>query len=284
MHRQVSLNKRLVSAEDARLPAVTAATLYGRGVFTVIAVERGRPFLWDAHWERLREHARRAQVECEFDGAEAREALESLIEANGMARGRARVQLLGRAARGQWKVRYPEGRASDLLMMTADARPHGAEDALALTVSPHRTSTLSPLAGVKTINYLEQVLAWEEARGREFDEAVRLNERGEVVSAAMANLFWVVRGTLHTPTLQTGAVAGTTRAAVMELAAEAAVPLVEGAYTLRDMAEAEEIFLTSATHGVALVTAFDFHRYTVPVGSIALRLHEAYRELTLRAE
>ena len=164
MHPQVSLNNRLTSASDARLPAVTAATLYGRGVFTVVAVERGRPFLWDAHWERLAEHARRALVECEYEGAEARESVERLIEANGVVRGRVRVQLLARAARGQWKVRGDAARASDLLMMTADAPAHAAEDALALTVSPHRTSSLSPLAGVKTINYLEHVLAWEEAR------------------------------------------------------------------------------------------------------------------------
>ncbi|HLM54550.1 MAG TPA: aminotransferase class IV [Pyrinomonadaceae bacterium] len=282
MHHQVSLNLRLVAAADARLPAVTGAALYGRGVFTVVAVERGRPFQWEAHWERLVEHARRARVGCEFGAAEARESLEGLIEANGVRRGRARVQLLARVGRGQWKVRGAEGPASDLLMLTADARPHGAEEPLALTVSPHRASSVSPLAGVKTINYLEQVMAWEEARGREFDEAVRLNERGEVVSAAMANLFWVTRGHVHTPTLQTGAVAGTTRAAVLRLAAEAGVPVVEGAYTLRDLTDAEEIFLTSASHGVALVTAFDFHRYTVPVGSVALRLHEAYRELTLR--
>lgn len=282
MHHQVSLNLRLVAAADARLPAVTGAALYGRGVFTVVAVERGRPFQWEAHWERLVEHARRARVECEFDAAQARESLEGLIEANGVRRGRARVQLLARVGRGQWKVRGAEGPASDLLMLTADARPHGAEEPLALTVSPHRASSVSPLAGVKTINYLEQVMAWEEARGREFDEAVRLNERGEVVSAAMANLFWVTRGTIHTPTLQTGAVAGTTRAAVLRLAAEAGVPVVEGAYALRDLTDAEEIFLTSASHGVSLVTAFDFHRYTVPVGSVALRLHEAYRELTLR--
>ncbi len=140
---------------------------------------------------------------------------------------------------------------------------------------------MAALAGVKSVNYLEQVLAWEEARGRGFDEGVRLNERGEVVSAAMANIFWVIDGTLHTPALSTGALEGTTRACVLELAAGMSVPVVEGVYELAQLADAEEIFLTSAGLGVAPVTTFDFRRYAVAVGSVALRLREAFRQLTL---
>jgi 4-amino-4-deoxychorismate lyase len=278
MHQHVILNRRLVEARQARLHAVTAAALYGRGVFTTVAIHAGRPFLWDAHWARLLAHAERAGVECDFGDNETALLLARLIEANGVAEGRARVQLLARAMRGRWKVEG-DGGASDLLMLTADAWP--TPEALALTVSPYRVNTCSPLAGVKTINRLEQVLAWEEARGRDFDEAVMVNERGEVVSATTANLFWVKHGTVHTPALATGALAGTTRARVLELAAEMAMPLVEGSHTLHDLAEAEEIFLTSASLGVALVNTFDYHRYTVPVGSVALRLREAFRQLTL---
>ena len=281
MHQHVILNRRLLEARRARLHAVTAAALYGRGVFTTVAVHAGRPFLWDAHWARLLAHAERAGVECDFGDNEAALLLARLVEANGVTEGRARVHLLARRVSGRWKMGR-EGRASDLLMMTADAwaRP----EALALTVSPYRVNTCSPLVGVKTVGRLEQILAWEEARSRDFDEAVVCNERGEVASATTANLFWAKHGTVHTPALAAGAVAGTTRARVIELAADLAVPLAEGAHTLHDLADAEEIFLTSAALGVALVTAFDYHRYTVPVGSPALRLREAYRQLTLNPE
>jgi branched-subunit amino acid aminotransferase/4-amino-4-deoxychorismate lyase len=282
MHPHVYLNQRLLKASAARLHAVTAATLYGRGVFTTVAVCRGRPFLWDAHWSRLLAHAERAGVECDFGDNETALALGRLIEANGVGEGRARVHLLARASAGRWNFGGGEGRASDLLMMTADAWHHPEE--LALTVSPFRVNTCSPLVGVKALSNLERVLAWEEARARDFDEAVVVNERGEVVSATTANLFWVKQGTVHTPALQTGAVAGTTRARLIELAGEMAVPLSEGAHTLHEMAEAEEIFLTSSALGVAPVTSFDYHRYTVPVGSVTLRLREAFRQLTLSAE
>lgn len=285
MHRHVVHNNRVVEAARVGLPPVTSASLQGRGVFTTLAVHGGRPFAWARHWSRLLEHADRAGVRRErLDEEATRSALTRLIEANNVAEGRARVMLLGRAARGAWALAGAREEAqTDLLIATADARPH-PDETLALTVSPYRLNTHSPLAGVKSVSYLEHVLAWEEARARDFDETVVLNERGEVASAATANLFWVRHGTLHTPALSTGCVAGVVRSLVVELADELAVPHVEGVSELSALADANEIFLTSSSLGLRLVTVFDFHRYSVPVGSVALRLREALRQLTLRAD
>jgi branched-subunit amino acid aminotransferase/4-amino-4-deoxychorismate lyase len=281
MHRRVILNQRMMDAAKARLPANTSATLHGRGVFTTLAIYHGEPFLWRAHWERLSEHAACAGVDLGgFEEAAVRASLMRLIAANRVGEGRARVTLLARAVRGLWKMENADGRSTDLLITTGAARSF-SDAGLALTVSPYRANTLSPLAGIKSINFLERILAWEEARARDFDEAVRLNERGEIVSATLANIFWVKDGTLHTPALSTGALAGTTRARVIELAIEMSVPLVEGVYDLAHLGDADEIFLTSAVVGVGLVSSFDYHRYTVPMASVALHLREAFRQLTL---
>jgi branched-subunit amino acid aminotransferase/4-amino-4-deoxychorismate lyase len=71
---------------------------------------------------------------------------------------------------------------------------------------------------------------------------------------------------------------------VIALAAELSVHLVEGVYDLPDLGDAVDIFLTSAGQGVGIVTTFDFHRYTVPVVSVALRIREAFRQLTLHPD
>jgi branched-subunit amino acid aminotransferase/4-amino-4-deoxychorismate lyase len=285
MHSRIIYNHRLMEAARARAALVTPAALYGRGVFTTLAVHGGRPFLWNEHWLRLKEHAGRVGLDLsELSAENVGEPLRQLIEVNRVEEGRARVTLLATAEHGIWKVRGPDAeRKTDLLIMTGDAAA-ASEDGLALTVSPYRISTMSALAGVKSVNYLEHILAWEEARGRDFDEAVALNERGEVVSATLANIFWVTHGTIHTPALATGALSGTTRACVMELAGEISAPLVEGVYDLSDLGDADEVFLTSAGHGLRVVTTFDFRRYTVPVGSVALRLREALRQLMLAAD
>src|ERR1044071_3474731 len=133
MHQHIILNRRLLEAGRARLHAVTSAALYGRGVFTTVAVHKGLPFLWDAHWSRLLAHAERVGVECDFGDNEAALLLSRLVEANGVEEGRARVQLLARPWRARWK-RGDEERAPDLLMMTADA--WAPPESLALTVSP----------------------------------------------------------------------------------------------------------------------------------------------------
>jgi branched-subunit amino acid aminotransferase/4-amino-4-deoxychorismate lyase len=282
MRTRVIYNNRLIEARKARLQPFTSAALYGRGVFTTLAIYQGRPFLWPQHWTRLLEHAERTGVDSAgFDEESVREALARLIEANEVENGRARLTLYGSAAQGVWELKDAVGAGkTELLIMTGEARVIG-EEGLALTVSPYRISTLSPLAGLKSINYLPHILSWEEARERDFDEAVVLNERGEVVSATMANIFWVTDGAIHTPALLTGALAGTTRARVIALCSELSIPHVEGVYELSQLGDADEIFLTSAGLGIAVVMTFDFHRYTVPVGSVALRLREAFRQLTI---
>ncbi len=281
MHSRIIFNKRLSEATRARASLVNVATHDGRGVFTTLAVHNAQPFLWNAHWRRLRDHARRVGVGCKFAEAEVRHALARLVEVNEVETGLARITLLAQDAGGSWEFDETGEVESDLIIMTGDARTSTVDDTLALTVSPYRANTLSPLSGIKSTNYLEHLLALEEARARDFDEGVVLNERGEVVSATMANIFWLTRGTLHTPALQTGALEGTTRARIIELAEELSVPFVEGASHLHDLAEADEIFLTSAKYGVGLVTTFDFHRYTISAGSVALRLHETFRQETL---
>ena len=284
MHAHVIFNNRLIEATKARSSPLVSASLYGRGVFTTLAVYNSQPFMWPQHWMRLMDHAARSGIDCRsMDEGGVRASLLKLIAANEGQDGRARITLFGGADHGIWKLKGIGQSKTELLIITGDARTLPA-DGLALTVSPYRTNTLSPLAGVKSVNYLDHLMSWEEARARDFDEAVVINERGEIVSATLANLFWVTAGTLHTPTLSTGALAGITRARVLALAGELSVPHVEGVYDLSHLSDADEIFLTSSGLNVAIVTTFDFHRYTVPMASIALILREAFRQLTLHAD
>jgi branched-subunit amino acid aminotransferase/4-amino-4-deoxychorismate lyase len=155
-----------------------------------------------------------------------------------------------------------------------------APTGLSLAVSPYRVNTSSPTSGIKSLNYLDHVLAWEEAQSRDFDEAVVLNERGEIVSATTANLFWAKNGTLHTPNLSTGALAGITRECVIDIASKHFIPLLEGVYEMTHLTDADEIFLTSSGLGVAPVTTFDFRRYAVEAGSVTAVIAQAFANLT----
>lgn len=282
MHPVIYLNKSMLEAAKARIAPVSSAMLYGRGVFTSVAIYQGQPFLWPEHWARLNQHAARLKISCEECSEESvGAALRKLIAVNQVREGRARVILLARSSRHVWSAKPPGPRKTDLLIMTGEPQKIPASGA-GIAVSPYRFNSFSPLAGIKSLNYLDHVLSWEEAHARDFDEAVMLNERGEIVSATMANIFWLQDGTVHTPALSTGALAGITRECVIKLAQEHFVPLIEGIYTMQDLTEADEIFLTSAGLGVTLVSTFDFRTYSAGAGSHAAILREAFDKLSGR--
>jgi len=278
MHPVIYLNKTMVEATKARVAPVSSAMLYGRGVFTTLAIYNSQPFLWSRHWQRLAAHAKKLDID--YTGCTEKnvgEALDKLIAVNQVREGRARVIMLARSGRDIWKTRTPGAKKTDLLIMTGESQKL-APTGMSLAVSPYRANTVSPLTGIKSLNYLEHVLAWEEAQSRDFDEAVVLNERGEIVSATTANLFWAKNGTLHTPTLSCGALAGITRECVVELANKSFIPLLEGIYEMQDLTDADEIFVTSSSLGVAPVTTFDFRRYSAE-GSITTTIAQAFERL-----
>jgi branched-subunit amino acid aminotransferase/4-amino-4-deoxychorismate lyase len=278
MHPVIYLNKTMVEATKARVAPVSSAMLYGRGVFTTLAIYNSQPFLWTRHWQRLAAHAKKLDID--HTGCTEKsvgEALHKLIAVNQVREGRARVIMLARSGRDIWKTRTPGAKKTDLLIMTGESQKL-APTGMSLAVSPYRANTFSPLTGIKSLNYLEHVLAWEEAQSRDFDEAVVLNERGEIVSATTANLFWAKDGTLHTPTLSSGALAGITRECVIELANKSFIPLLEGIYEMQDLTDADEIFLTSSSLGVAPVTTFDFRRYSSE-GTLTTTVARAFEKI-----
>jgi branched-subunit amino acid aminotransferase/4-amino-4-deoxychorismate lyase len=227
----------------------TNASLYGKGVFTTIAIIEGGPFLWEKHWRRLADNAAKLGVDIsEFDEAEVLKGLAEEVEKSGLVNGRARITFSDESQTEIWS--RDSAKKTSLSIITAG--PRKIPENFKLTVSPHCISTTSPLAGIKSCNYLEQLMAYDEAKNRGFDEAIRLNERGELTSACMANLFWLKNERLYTPSLTTGCLAGTTREFVLEK-----LECAEVEADLTELNEAEAVFLTSAGIGIAAVGAFN---------------------------
>jgi len=280
MHPVIYLNKTMVEATKARVAPVSSAMLYGRGVFTTLAIHSSEVFLWSKHWQRLTTHAKKLDVD--YTGCTEKnvgDALRKLIAVNQVNDGRARVIMLARSGRDFWKMKTPGTKKTDLLIMTGEPQKI-SPDGLSLAVSPYRVNTFSPLTGIKSLNYLDHVLSWEEAQSRDFDEAVVLNERGEIVSATTANLFWAKDGSVHTPALSTGALAGVTRECVLEIANKHFIPVLDGIYEMSDLTNADEIFLTSSSLGVAPVTTFDFRRYAIEPGNLTSIIRQDFRDFS----
>lgn len=254
MHEFVSFNGQISSPQQISLHAVSSAAFYGKGVFTTVAVYNGKPFLWEKHWKRLVKNAERLLIDLsEFPEDTVKTAFTELIKRNETFNARARLTFFDESSGEIWRIK--NNRKTSLLMTTAEFRPVSKK--LSLTVSPYRVNSRSPLVNIKSCNYLENILAFREATENGFDEAIRLNEKGDIVSACLANIFWTKGDKIFTSDLKTGALQGTTREFILENFA-----VCETTAKLMELENAETIFITSAGIGIAEVGNLKQFYYT----------------------
>jgi branched-chain amino acid aminotransferase len=243
-----SFNLKIFSPDKINLSAVSSHAFYGKGIFTTCAIFGEKPFLWEKHWRRLTENASKIGLDVsEFSEAKVKNAVSEIIVENKLENGRARITFFDESAGKIWS--FATNRKTSLLITTNEFR--AAKD-LRLNISAFPINSKSPLANVKSCNYLENILALEDAKYKGFDESIRLNERGEIASACMANLFWIKSGKILTPSLETGCLAGTTREFLLEN-----YTIEEKIASLDELNEANEIFLTSAGLGIGKICKFE---------------------------
>ena len=137
----------------------------------------------------------------------------------------------------------------------------------------------SPLSSIKSTNYLENILAKEEAKRNGAEEGLWLNTKGYVSEGTMSNLFFVKDETLFTPTLTSGCLPGTRRQIVLSLAHSLQIPTCEGLYPLSDLLLADEIFMTNALMGIMPVRQIDEFLFPVAKKSVMRSLELAYTGL-----
>ena len=233
---------------------MSQSQLYGKGVFTTSSVMNRRPFLLEKHFRRLIENSRKIELQVAgFDLENITAALFEQLDKDNLSKGKVRITLLDETSSEIWLQGSSIERKTTLHIQTGDRRQLAT--IFRLTKSPYSMNSRSPLAGIKSCNYLEPIMSLDEAKARGYHEAIRLNERGFVTSACMANVFWLVGGELFTPSLSTGCLAGTTREFVMEN-----IDCREVEVGIEALADAEAIFLTSAGIGVQRVAEFEGKR------------------------
>src|SRR5437763_191502 len=212
MHAIINFNGEIITGTEVGISPVNAGLLHGYGVFTTLRIYNGHPFLFNEHWQRLEQNARSIGLEQTWAQEAVRDGLMELISSNRVVEGKSRITLLQSEGRF-WRLGAHEAK-TDLLIFTAPLQARATE--VALTLSPYRINSTSPLAGIKVTSNLQQILTLKEAEARGFDEALVLNERGEVCEAAAANIFWTRGGVLYTPTLSTGCLPGIARQLVLD--------------------------------------------------------------------
>ncbi|HYG27898.1 MAG TPA: aminotransferase class IV, partial [Caulobacteraceae bacterium] len=206
------------------------------------------------------------------DLAEARRLCE---EAAASVPGRAAVRLTLTAGSGGRGLDRPSAPAPRLFA-TAAAAPAPAAPATLFTATIRRNET-SPASRLKTLSYLDSVLARAEATAVGADEALMLNHAGEVACAAAANIFWVEGSRLCTPTLECGVLDGVIRARVLEAAPRLGLDPREIPARPGQLVAADEVFLTNSLIGLRPVIAIDGN--TLAAGARITSICEHLRSL-----
>jgi branched-chain amino acid aminotransferase len=273
IHRYIFHNEEVRPVEKIRWSPGQAGLVCGWGLFTTVRIVEGEAFAYERHWRRLEKDAATIRLPMTYSGAKVRVQLQEVIRANKVKEGCARIYLVWNSV-GFWKSdeKIPE---VDLVITSADLPEY--PDSMRLTVREQGRHAASPLAGVKTISWLNSVWAVAEAQREGFDEVVLLNERGEVSECTAANIFAVKKDKVVTPPLNSGCLEGVTRGVLMEIASDAGTSVVEQTLRLEDLYAADEVFVTSTNRNVIGVSEIAGHKIgTGTIGPVTKRLDDVF--------
>jgi branched-chain amino acid aminotransferase len=261
----------LLEEAEARVSPFDHGVLTGDGVFETLRITGGRPFAARRHLERLARSAAGMRLPCP-PAAVVRAALDDVIRANGRDDGRARVTVTsGPGPLGSDRA----GVDPTVIVAVGDlpAWPAAAD----VAVSPWPRNEHSPLAGVKSTSYGENVVALAHAHDRGAGEAVFANLAGRLCEGTGTNVFVGIGGRLFTPPLSAGCLAGVTRELVLEL-----VDVVEDDLPIGALASADEAFLTSSTRDLQPIRSVDGHLLASCPGPLTSAGMAAFRALVAR--
>ncbi|MEJ2609403.1 MAG: branched-chain-amino-acid transaminase [Candidatus Thiodiazotropha sp.] len=273
------INGALVPAEQATISVYDHGLLYGDGIFEGIRFYARKVFKLAEHLERLSMSAQAIALELPYDQQAIEHAVIKVMTAFQEEDGYLRLVV----TRGDGPMGLdPRGChqpnmiiiADRLSMVSAEVRNKGAR----LMIASTRRLPVDGLdPRIKSLNYLNQILARIEANQAGADEAILLNQMGRVAEGTADNIFVVTKGELLTPPVTEGALEGITRNLIIELACQADIPVRETPLAPYDLYTANECFLTGTGAELIPVAEIDGRRITSCPGPVFEELEKRYQ-------
>ena len=284
MEEIVYLNGDLIPRSQAKLSPFDHGFLYGYGLFETMRAYNGSIFRLDRHLVRLRRSAETLGIESKLASFSLEKACNDLLGANKLAEARLRFTV----SAGAGDITPNLGTCSDITIFIVARKlvplpPQSYEQGFRAILSSWRRNSHSPLSQLKSTCYLENVLARQESKAIGADEALLLNERGLLAEGSTTNIFLVNRGTLVTPSVESGVLPGITRDAVLELAQSLGIKANETEVKLEELIKAQEAFLTNSIIEIMPLTQFgDKLIGRGKPGALTKQFMAAYRELVAK--
>jgi branched-chain amino acid aminotransferase len=279
----IFLDGKFVPESEAKVSVFDHGLLYGDGIFEGIRFYNGRVFRLEEHHDRLWDSARSICLEIPMTRGEMTEALLETIRRNDLREGYIR-QIVTRGV-GNLGLNPTQCKRPSVIIIATTIALYPKEvcekGLTVITCATRRTGSAALNPAVKSLNYLNNVMARIEANLAGADEALMLNENGNVAECTADNVFIIKKGQIFTPPISAGALRGITRSVVFEVAAELGIKITETDVTRHDVFIADECFLTGTAAEVIPVVKADGRTIgTGKPGSITMRIIERFREMT----
>jgi branched-chain amino acid aminotransferase len=280
MARIVYYNGNLLPVDNVAISPFNRGLLYGDGVFETLRAYSGQVFRLGQHVKRMHEGLQVLRIEPNWEAQSIDLAINELIKRNNLSDAALRISVF----RGDGEGPEPrEGLRSTILISAKPFNTYCAEDYAtgfrAYLVSMRR-SGYSPLSRIKSLNYLDNILARLEAREHNAQEALLLNTLGWVAEGGTSNIFIVKDKKLITPPVDAGILPGITRAAVLEIAGNADITTQEETFSPEELLRADESFLTNSLMEIMPLVMLNERKIgSGRPGPLTELLRQSYREL-----
>ncbi|MCA8993539.1 MAG: branched-chain-amino-acid transaminase [Planctomycetaceae bacterium] len=259
MSQKIYLNGQLVPEAEAVVSVFDHGLLYGDGVFEGIRVYNRRVFMLPEHVERLYESARAIRLEIPISQEEMTEAVEKTVAANNIEDGYVRLVITRGAGSLGLDIRRTSNPQVIIIAATISLYdPELYEKGLKIiTASTIRNHPCAVSPRIKSLNYLNNILAKIEGTDQGAPEALMLNHKGDVAECTGDNIFVIKQGIIRTPPKDAGILEGITRNVVIKLAREAGYAVEEVTLQRHDIYVADECFLTGTAAEVIPCVSLD---------------------------
>lgn len=254
MKNKALFNNKIIDLDKLKIFPFDRGFMYGDGVFESLRTYNGKPFLLNEHLSRLEQDAKTIGIKIPLTKEKLKAAVLKLIKVNGYKESYIKI-IVTRGIANQHGLSIKNSQKPTLLILAEEqpldtSTPLSARDKEWTIKISSVIKYKTPISHIKSLNYLENILAKKEAEEAGADEAILLSPEGYVTEGTISNIFIAKKGVLYTPPLSLGILPGITRNLIIQTAKKQGIKVKERFFTVADLKKADEVFLTFSGQGI----------------------------------
>lgn len=263
------LNGEVYQDKDKTISPTSQGFMFGYGLFETLKVLNGKILFFDEHFTRLESGCQTLKLTLHTERSKVEDDCYKLLKLKSMEN-------------GVLKILYAKDADENYLLLTTRANSYTEEDYLkgfSLMFSKYKRNQHSLLTFIKSNNYMENLLAKQEASELGFDEVIFLNVENHLSEGSISNIFWIKDGVVHTPSVDCGLLPGIVRDKVLISLKRLGLQIKVGKFNKADIVNADETFITNSVMDIMPVFRIEDKRFKIQKKSLTKQIICEYNKL-----